>query len=247
MTELTSVPDETPEATSEPDATPTSSPGIASRAQWVFASVVFGLDVLMTSLLVLWPTRLVRVLPEALGEVLLPALFIGVPIAAILTACALVVEGRARSLAHAGAIVISVPLAIGGSLAVAAGLSFGAGLVVLGVLLLGVVLFFLVTIARRARARPGPRYASNQLAVRDRRLSRGIAWSWVVVVMLLAVISIDVFLLLTAFDEYDHLPPSLAVPVVLIAVPVLLTVWRRRVRRHAEPELTATDPAAERS
>lgn len=149
------------------------------------------------------------------------------------------VEGRARPLAHAGAIVISVPLAIGGSLAVFAGLEYGAGLVVLGVVLLGVVLFFLVTIARRARARPGPRYASNELAVRDRRLSRGIVWSWVVVAMLLAVISVDFFLLLTAFGEYDHLPPSLAVPVVLIALPVLLTVWRRRVRRHAEPELAS--------
>jgi hypothetical protein len=223
----------------DPDAEP-------GRGSWVFATIVLAADIVVTLALLSLPFgRLLR-LPEPLGQAVLAVVFGGVPVATVLTALGMLVDGPARRLVHIGVVLVCIPLSIGASLSLGLGLSFGPGGFVGAVLMFGVVLAFVLTLARRALRRPAPRYASNDFAARDRRLTRLIVWGWVVVSLIGAVLSIGPFFLLTgvvAGDPYSF-PPILLLPVVLVVVVVLLAVRRRGLRRHTVSDAAVVRDAA---
>ena len=221
-------------------AEPSAGPGAGS---WVFATIVLVAVVVVNAALLSLPFgRLLR-LPEPLGQAVLGLVFGGVPVAAVLAGLGMLVAGPARRLVHVGVVLVCIPLSIGASLSLGLGLSFGPGGFVGALVLFGIVLAFVLALARRALRRPAPHDASNDLAARDRRLTRLIVWGWVVVALVSSVLSTGPFFLLTglvAGNPYSF-PPVLLLPVVLDVIVALIVVRRRDLRRHAVSEADA-DP-----
>ncbi|PZE66385.1 hypothetical protein [Curtobacterium sp. MCBD17_021] len=217
-------------------AGPGEQPTSSGRGEQVFALVVLAADIVVVAALLSMAFSSVLRLPEAAGELVLGLVFTGVPIATVLTAFGLLVRAPARRFVHAGIILVCIPLSVGGGLALALGWSFGPGGFVAAFVLFGVVLAFVLVLARRALRRPGPRYASNELAARDQRLTRLVVGGWVVTALAGAYLSNGPLLLLAAAVSgrpYDHVPLVLVVPLVLLAVTVVFMIRRHGLRRLA--------------
>lgn len=215
---------------------------------WVFATIVLVAVVVADAALLSLPFgRLLR-LPEPVGQAVLALVFGGVPVATVLAGLGLLVEGPARRLVHLAVALVCIPLSIGAGLSLGLGLSFGPGGIVWAVLMFGIVLAFVLTLAGRALRRPAPHYASNDFAASDRRLTRLVVWGWVVVALVSSALSTGPYFLLTrlAAGDSSAFPPVPVLPVVLTVVVLLLVVRRRGLRRHAvsADALADAEPAA---
>lgn len=213
-------------------ADPSAEPGAGS---WVFATIVLVAVVVADAALLSLPFGQLLRLPEPVGQAVLALVFGGVPVATVLAGLGLLVQGPARRLVHLAVALVCIPLSIGAGLSLGLGLSFGPGGIVWAVLMFGIVLAFVLTLAGRALRRPAPHYASNDFAARDRRLTRLVVWGWVVVALVSSALSTGPYFLLTrlAAGDSSAFPPVPVLPVVLAVVVLLLVVRRRGLRRHA--------------
>lgn len=226
-------------------ADPSAEPGAGS---WVFATIVLVAVVVADAALLSLPFgRLLR-LPEPVGKAVLALVFGGVPVATVLAGLGLLVEGPARRLVHLAVALVCIPLSVGAGLSLGLGLSFGPGGIVWAVLMFGIVLAFVLTLAGQALRRPAPHYASNDFAASDRRLTPLVVWGWVVVALVSSALSTGPYFLLTrlAAGDSSAFPPVPVLPVVLAVVVLLLVVRRRGLRRHAvsADALADAEPAA---